>query len=410
MTQEQKRTSIAINIYVTCILVFYLASPIVAYIMNDYPEVPAVTVRSLVTIPNLIALFVSFIIGPLATKVNKKLLLVVCSGSMAVYSLGLAFIGLFKGPFILLIICSCFAGICQGGAHTIINSIISEQFEGEELRARRIARYNVFINAGAMIIILLGGNIAAGNGGANWPYAYMVGFWCIPATIAFLLLMPKGVGAVKKKTDETKIAENAGNKEKIKAKIPLIVVVMALVHLLFYIGVNTYNVNLSEYVINEFKLGTSAQTGLATTINRAVVFGATFFYPVWQKLLKKWLLPVGYALVGLSIVTVLVNTSLTSVYLAALLQGIGITFAHSTIYAVAVSRVPTSLSSVASGLIMGMANLGVFLTVYVLEFIGNIIGGGIMNRLSAGLIFIAAATVFSIFLYPLYREKKGAAA
>lgn len=404
MTKEQKRTSFAINIYVTCILVFYLASPIVAYIMNDYPEIPTVTVRSLTTLPNLVALIVSFIIGPLATKVNKKALLVICSSCMCIYSLGFVFIGLFHGPFILLLICAGVAGVCQGGAHTVINGIISEQFEGEELRARRIARYNVFINAGAMILILLGGSIAAGNGGKNWPYAYMIGFWCIPATIAFLILMPKGVGAVKKDA-ETKIKTAAADVS-VTDKLPMIVIAMAVVHALFYIGVTTYNSNLSEYVINEYQLGSSVQTSFATTLNRAVVFGATFCYPLWQKLFKKWLLPVGYVLVGLSIVTVIVSHTLPAVYLAAALQGMGITFAHSTIYAVAISRVSTARASIASGLIMGMANLGVFVTVYVLEFISNIIGGGIINRLSAGIIFIAIAAVCSVFLYPMYRDKK----
>lgn len=69
-----------------------------------------------------------------------------------------------------------------------MNLIIGENFS-ESDRAGRIASYNVTNNLGAFFILFISGRIAATGGGENWPYAYLLGFYCFITTAVFYVMI-----------------------------------------------------------------------------------------------------------------------------------------------------------------------------------------------------------------------------
>lgn len=101
-----------------------------AYILNSYPNVPASTVTLLLTLPSLVGLVVSFLIGPISMKANKKALLIVSYCFMILSVAVYAFVG--SKNITLLMVAAVLCGLCQGSCGTLQNSLIAERSKAEK--------------------------------------------------------------------------------------------------------------------------------------------------------------------------------------------------------------------------------------------------------------------------------------
>ena len=79
----------------------------------------------------------------------------------------------------------------------------------------------------------------------------------------------------------------------------MFIIGIGLLHCIFYIGINAYYTNVSNYIITEHQLGSSVQAGNATSLVRFTLIVMTFLYPFWNKILKDWMIPCGYALAAI---------------------------------------------------------------------------------------------------------------
>ncbi len=407
MEKKQKQIGLALNIYVSSILMFYITQNVRAYIGMSYPGVSDTTVTSLITIPTAFALVVSFLIGPLALRFSKVVLLTFVMLSMGAYSLIFFFVGITNGPFWMLIVACAFAGIGQGGFAPLMNTIIGENWE-EEQRANRIAVYNVANNCGAVCILFLSGRIGAGNDGANWPYAYLLGLYCFLTTAIFLILIKKAgykddraARAIRLSSNEKEGSASAKISD-IPKKTLAFILFVGLLHCVFYIGINAYYTNVSAYIITEHGLGSSAQVGNATSLVRVTLIIMTFLYPLWSKVLKDWMIPIGYSLVAIALFIMLtVNSSIWGIYVTALLVGSATSLVHSTIYAKSLNYVPTGVAAISTSLIWGIANIGPFFATYILAFFSSTFGGGMATQIKVGIAIAVMTTITAIIIFVL---------
>lgn len=412
MTKQQKQITWAMNIYVSSILMYYITQNVKAYIGLSYPEVSDVTVTSLITIPTMFALVFSFIIGPLAMRFNKVALMTIVMCCMGAYSLIFFFNGLMHGPFFLYTVACALAGFAQGGFAPLMNTIIGENFESEA-RAGRIAVYNVANNCGAFVILFLSGRIGAGNDGGNWPFAYLLGLYCFVTTAIFLVMIKKAGYSDNKaaRAERRAIAvENnvpAPKFSEVPKKSLMFIIGIGLLHCIFYIGINAYYTNVSNYIITEHQLGSSVQAGNATSLVRFTLIVMTFLYPFWNKILKDWMIPCGYALAAIGLVFMLtMDTTIWGIYICAFFIAFATSIAHSTIYSKALNYVPDSIAAISSSLMWGIANVGPFFATYILAAISATLGGGMATQIKAGIGILIFTTIVAILVFVVNKPKE----
>lgn len=408
MTKKQKMISYTLNFYVTSILMYMITQNVVANIMASYPVVADYTVKSLITLPTLFGMLSTFAMGPIAMRFDKVKLLVTVMCSMGIFSIIFLVNGLMHGPFFFYYIAVVFGGYAMGSFAPLMNLIIGENFP-EEDRAGRIASYNVTNNLGAFVILFLSGRIAAGNDGANWPYAYMLGLYCFVTTTVFVIMIRKAGYRDDKEARAKRAAEDKGSAPKI-SEIPkktlALVLGIGILHCIFYIGLNAYYTNVSTWIA-EHNLGTSVQAGNATSLVRFSAIIITFLYPFWTKIFKDWMIPAGYIMGAIAMVCmVTMSNTIMGVYAAAFFVSFGTCIAHSTIYSKALNYVPESIAPISSTIVWGLANSGAFFATYVLAGISGALGGGMATQLKAGSVILAACAIVAVFIFVINNPEK----
>lgn len=377
-----------------------MTTSLVGYIMTSYPDIPQTTVTSLITIPGLIGVVASFVFGTLAIKISRKFLLAVSATFSTLYFLLFTFVG-DKGPFSLLIVAACLVGVSQGTAIPMINSMINEHL-GNELSAKYVAWSTALYNVGITVISIVGGNIAAINGGANWYNAYYLGFIIIPVLVVFLFLMPKSQLAGQQQTAQT---EAAAEEPQTSGFIPVKVFAMLGCGILMLIGSGAFVLNYSNYIINEYAIGTSAEAGFAYSIFTVAGVIGGFAYGFTSKALKKWMVPVCYLGGSIGIVAfMMINTNLAGAYICAFCLGFFINTANPYIIGQIMGHTPKKYISLSMGIFTGGMNIGMYLCPTLNNALGSMFGGGMKNSILAGLCFAAAAAVISVFLYALDKK------
>jgi len=409
-----KRAFISICIVCSSIYLAGMIGPSLAYIVSSYPNVPVSSVMSLLTIPGIVAMFVSFGIGPLSLKINKKYLMLISLSSALVYYAVFVLVG-DRGPFAFLLAGACILGIIRGSGSTLVNAMIGDFVEPEK-RASKIALTSAILHGGAGITALLGGMIAAGNDGSNWPFSFLLGFISIPVMIVFAIMMPKKPDKPDLNEREVRcekdINKDSTEKEEGHIKkgifgIPLKVFVVIMMHFIFMICLAAYFLNSSIYIIIEHELGTSADAGLVGTsfTVTAVIIGLT--YGVWDKYIRKWIVPLSYTFAIFGFISMLIFTkTIAGIWSAAFLLSLGMNLAGPYIISWVMSMTPTRLAPVSISVYMGCMNLGMFLAPYILSFTGSFLGGGITGALRTATILMPICVVASLFIFTFTSGRK----
>jgi MFS family permease len=398
----QKRALIAIYIISFVSLLHQSTNTTIAYIIASYSDVPPVSVQQLVSLPAIFGLIVSIIIGPIAMKINKKYLTIIYSTALFIYCAIFAFVGS-NGPLSLLLFATVFAGIVQGSAMTLTGAMVGE-FVGAEKSASYVAIALAVRNGGGILVGIVSGAIASGNGGANWPQAYYIGFVLIPAIIAFGILMPQ-------KTDGTADSHKAVQGESTakaapaeKGKFPPKNIVIGILTVFSSICICGYLFYISVYIVNEFKLGTTVEVGLANSIFTLIGLITGFTYGIWAKLFKKALIVVAFGLVALGLFCMMTfTTTLFGAFAAAVLISWGFNMINPFIMAYIMQITPSRMASVGISINMAGANIAMFVAIYVLNFLSGFLGGGLKNVLLVCTVGMAICAVAAVFVY---RKKK----
>jgi MFS family permease len=396
----QKRALVAIYIISFVLLLQGLTGTTIAYIIDSYSELPPVSVQQIVSLPAIFGLIVSFIIGPLAIKINKKYLTIFTAIMILIYFAIFAFVGS-NGPFPVLLFATVFAGIAQGTAMTLASSMVGE-FVGPEKSANYVAISLALMNGGGALMAILGGAIAAGNNGANWPYAYYLGIILVPAIIIFGILMPKKPDAPEAAHHAAAPGEGAPGSGAVgdKGKFPPRNIAIGVLAIFSSVCICGFLFYISVYIVNEFKLGSSVEAGIANSIFTLAGLVTGFTYSIWAKLFKKALIVVSFSLVTLALFCMMTfTTTLFGAFAAALLLGWGFNMMNPYIMGFIMQITPPRLVPVGISLLMAGANVGMFIAIYVLNFLSGLMGGGLKNVLFICTVGMAACTVVAFFVY-----------
>jgi MFS family permease len=395
----QKRALIAIYIISFVLLLQSFTGTTIAYIIDSYSNLPPVSVQQIVSLPAIFGLIVSFLIGPIAMKINKKYLTIFTAIMIFIYFAIFALVGS-NGPFGVLLFATVFAGIAQGTAMTLASSMIGE-FIGAEKSASYVAISLALMNGGSALVAILGGVIAAGNNGANWPHSYYLGIILAPAIIAFGFLMPKKPDNVEAAPQQAAQAGPApAATPAVKEKLPARDIVIGVLAIFSSVCICGFLFYISVYIVNEFKLGSSVEAGIANSIFTITGLVTGFTYSIWAKLFKKLLIVVSFSLVTLALFCMMTfTTTLFGAFAAALFLGWGFNMMNPYIMGFIMQITPPRLIPVGISFLMAGANVGMFIAIYVLNFLSGLLGGGLKNVLLICTVGMAACTVAAFFVY-----------
>ncbi len=299
-----KNKKVAVSIFLTA-LAFGLnivgISPILAVINTKYQEYGTGVIQLLQTIPYLLLMLGSLLVGWLTTKISKKKIVLI----------GLLIIGVcgvlpfFSESFIVLVISRVLIGFGFGITGPM-NTAVAAELIPEDDRAAYMGLHVVGMGIGTMLGSMLGGALAA----ISYRNYYLIYLFPFIAMVGVQLLLAETPIAKAEKASGVKLN-----------RMVYIISFASFLHTLF---INAYSTNIGIYIADSISDNTSL-AGMVTAVNAAFALLTGLFFSKISAKLKSFTLPfsiicaaVGYGLVltvkgmaGVLIVSALCGVSLS---------------------------------------------------------------------------------------------------
>lgn len=392
MKKQETKTLIGLCAMAAVLSITNITTSLMGSIAQSYSDVPYETLALLMTLPTLIGMVVAFISGPIIMKVDPKVLLVIVA-CCVLTDLGIFALVGENGPLVLLYIAVCFAGISTGSNMILLSSLVHQCFDPSR-HGSLIAMLTAMIQGGSAIANMVAGNIAAKS---SWPNAYWIGLIVIPVAILFVILVP-GKSARTANLQQHSHPSQKGESQA-KERLPRKAYLIIAIKIVYCFCLGAFSFNYSNYIINEYQLGSSAQAGTIGFLYMLTGMLTGFTYSFWNKLLKKTLVPLAHIMLPLAILSMLVfHDSLLGVTVAAILVGFSSNVTSSGLMAKMMQVTPSKLVPIGTSLLQGSVTCSAFISLYVLRFVGSAFGGGMNGSFIAAILFGAIAWVMSMIV------------
>ncbi|MDR1422750.1 MAG: MFS transporter [Coriobacteriales bacterium] len=375
---------------------------VMGFVYAAYPDSNPLDVVTIITIPSLVGVVFSFIIGPLSLKFPKKPLILISLFLAAINGV-ILFFGVGVAPLWVLQIGAVLIGIMRGVTRTLLPAIITDNSEKEK-HGTYLGFYQSAITAGGFLVSVGIAFLAA----EVWQNAFLIYLIYIPIIIASFFFLPSDkpqtgeIEEVAATEPQAKPKENMWTSIKsLPVRVWIYSVFAGLVWVAYYCIVITY----SDYIINEFALGGVFESTMANNIYMAVGFILGLVTGVIIKLLKKWTVPVCMLLVALANFLPFFNHSFISITLAYSLSMVG-NVVCTYIWAKTVELVPKEKSGLAMSINTGFSNLGSYFCAVITVTVVGLVGFQVSSStqlFAAGL--ISAVMVIIGFLIFVVMDK-----
>lgn len=372
---------------------------VIAYIMQSYPNNSSTEVLTIATTPALVAMVFAFFVGSLSNKFSTKAVLLFTQ--IALFCQGMLFLFLGHTSLYLLWFAAGLVGFCQGATNTFVGTLLAANVEDEGKRATLTGICTAVMNVGG-VAFTMGGGIIAADG--NWQKAYSLWFVLLAAIVIEFIFLPNDKPAA------GPAAAAGGPQAAAPQKMPVLVWLISLHYLFYFMCLYAFGSNISEYIINTYKLGTSVEAGVAASAVTAggVVAGALF--GAYSKVLKKLTVPVmvGFATIGLTLCLIL-TTNIMGAYIGGLLCGFSMSGAapYVIMFMQQITDSPAQYGK-AMSIWSGFMNIGMFIAVYVLAFCAQVVSGDSTDIHAKFVVGTVGAALCVVTAIPLYMRKTNA--
>lgn len=378
-----KERKVAISVFITA-FAFGLnitgISPVLGILNEKYQQYGTSMVQLLQTLPYLLLIVGSLMIGWLTTKFSKKKIIV----------FGLLLIGIcgifpfFIDSFAVLLVARLLIGLGFGIVGPMNTAVISDFFAPDQ-RASYMGLHVVGMGVGTMVGNLLGGAFA----NAGYRYFYLV------YLIAFIGMI--GVNYFLVETPPIK-AEKASELK--MNKMVYIISFTSFVHTLF---INAYSTNIGIYILDNITDNPSA-AGIVTAVNAAFALLVGMFFGKISKGLKKYTLPFSIFAAAIGYGVILVVPGMVGVYLASALCGMSLScFMAMASYLISIS-VDQKAVAKASGMFSIIGGIGGLIAPIVL---GNTATWILGKNTAGNQLMVSFAGMFIFSIIALLAVRKG---
>lgn len=408
LSATNKKAVIATLIISLVLLFGSMTAPLLGYIMMSYPDE---NVFLILQVPAFVGMIVSFLMGPLAMKVNLKYLMAIAALTAFIYFMIFALVG--SGNFMALVIGAGVVGICQGAGMVLTSSIFGQYVADPDQRANFVAISGALLNGGGAVVNVVGGIIAAANGGINWNNAYWLGLLVIPCLVVFWIMMPKapvyddvpagGPGGHGGPGGPPMIGAQGG--------IPLKVWLIIAMGLIGSMGMAAFLLNVGTYITVELApYGyTSVESGMANSLWTILGVVAGFSFPFIVRVLKAWIVPIAYVGGAIGFFFIMTfQSNIALIYVGAGMAGLFLNIAMPYVMGRMMALTPIKYIPIVMSLNMGAMNLCFTFAPTVLAIAAAPMGGLFSQQIFIGVILLGAVAVISFFLFVLWKDKEPA--
>jgi MFS family permease len=361
---------------------FMAFSSVLADIVKVFPDASPTLVQMILTIPSLMTIPVSILVGILASYITKK--------NLVLFALICEIIGgalplLSHASVGMLIASSAFIGIGQGFLINIATAILAEHFDGNT-RGWAMGLKQAASSIGIAGLTILTGFLTT----LAWYNAYFVYLIIIPIVLLTVFLLPKG------KKDVKLVGKGIGLKGIKRVFTPGMIYMNIL---FFFLGTFNFafytNIGMS---ITSKGLGDASAIGLATAWNSLLTIVIGICFGIVLRLFKKFTLASCMIITAVAFLVLYFAPSLSVIVLGGIIYGVGagIQMPGSVYYIT--EAVDSEASTLAIGISMVMISLGITLSPVIVNAFAGLAGpidgtSGLMVAAFAYLLMFAVEVV-----------------
>lgn len=361
-----------------------LMIPLLGNIAAAFPDENPALLNQTISLPSLLYIPAILLSGYLAKYISKKYLLIV--GSIIFAAAGFA--GAFTPSLQALVVLRAIQGIGIGLAYPLAPAIISHIYSGE-YRAKMLGWTQTVGCVVSVVLGLLCGYAAV----ASWTYAmyfYLLFVILIIMQFIFVPAFPPEA----KDVSIAKASEAAGEKPKFGYAVYLtagaMLVFMSIAMVVIY--------NLAIFIMHE-GLGTSAEAGMASSINTLAGFFVSLVFGYNFKYLKRYVSVLGLVLMALCYFTMSAAHSIAVVYLGMIFLGASMNCIFPYLFTRVAQVAVKPLKTMSVSFLSMAIYLGQWISGYTAVWIADAVGGTTRQLFSSvGLIFILMAVFAAIFI------------
>ena len=347
-----------------------------------FPDASQTMIQNMISIPCLVVIPVTLLVGKLMDVMSKKTLAVIgavlflIGGVAPMFLSSLPLILVFRGIF----------GISIGIVQPVSSALVAENFEGAE-REKVQGNATAAQMLGVCVMVFLGGWLA----NSSWRLAFLVHLMAIISLVLIFICLPS-VKPEKKAAPAQASAQASADAPAEKAHLTKSAYMWALTMFILFIGAQVYSVYLA-YIVDEKALGTSVQSGNAMAF---FAIGGVICGVLYGKLASKaksYTLFIGLLGILISYLVIAYAANMFMIYLGAFLFGFSLSVCMPCVIVGTAGSVAPAASAMAISLTMCGQNLAQFLCPYIFNPLAAAIGNGSNNNQVA---FLAGAVLIGV--------------
>ncbi len=334
--------------------------------MQHFQGASPTEVQTVITLPTLVCVPVSLLIGIYANVIGKKRAVVV---GMLLMSLAGVLPVFFEHSLGGLWAVSAVIGIALGLIVPTSTGLITEYFHGFD-RVDLLGKQSAFVNLGGMILSFLGGLFAL----KGWHLTYLI--FIFPVIISFIVIF-----SIPKDKKASEYVVESGE----KPKVPTEVFILSGFSLVFGVAFGVFSTNIAM-LLAEKSIGNAAVAGSAASFMAGAGIVIGLLYGRIAAYLKNNIILVALLLLGVGLFIVSTSNSSAVALIGSVIVGMGFsTYIPSCLFKISLS-VPPQLSTFAMSIFFASMNIAMFLSPIIMNPISISMGDG-----SAQFRFVAAA-------------------
>lgn len=357
-------------------------SPVLGILSRKYAEYGTSAVQLLQTIPYLLLMVGSLMIGELTTRFTKKK--IILAGLLVIGICGV--LPFFAESFVVLVVARVLIGFGFGIVSPMNTAVISEFFPPQQ-RASYLGLHVVGMGVGTMVGNLLGGVLA----GIGYRFFYLVYLTALLAAVVVQYSLIETPPVKEKKASDMKLNRTV-----------YLISLASFVHTLF---INAYSTNIGIYIMDSITDDPSI-TGIVTAVNAAAALTVGALFAKISGLLKQYTMAFSILAAAAGYGILLALPGMAGVYLASVLCGVSLScFMASASYEISISVEPDAVAK-ASGMFAIIGGSGGLIAPIFLGKCAALTGANTAGR--QFIIAFAGMTVFGavVLLGALSRKKE----
>jgi len=327
-------------------------SPAIAAINEAFPDVSATVVKLVLTLPTLVMMPMGLVSGRLASKIDKKKLLLTGMSFFLVFGVA----GGFVDSFPLLLATRLLFGVGLGIMTPLSTSLIYDFTTDVKQRSKLLGIQGASNQTGGLIFMSLSGFLA----NISWRYSFMVYAFVIVSIILTLMYLPSMPPKAARATD-------GGKKQKLSKKV----VILGLFAMMIFACYFIINTDLAIFM-NTLGLGDAQECGNALSMMRIPAIFAGFVLATVMGKLKDFTMLTAMSIMTLGYLMISWADSYAMIMAGCLVVGLGGGFALPPISLFMPRIVTPRQRTFGIAVVMSIAQLGQFVSpLYINLFVSG---------------------------------------